>query len=73
MKCARHTKLSLYTHFSKKCAYRDILVCMAHFSIYSEQNGMYVNSFACLLTTLVRCFVGAWIYYCDYIIINVDR
>ena len=34
--CKAHQIVSIHTLFGKKCAYRDILVCMAHFSIYSE-------------------------------------
>ena len=33
--CKAHQIVSIHTLFGKKCAYRDILVCMAHFSIYS--------------------------------------
>ena len=33
--CKAHQIVSIYTLFGEKCAYRDILVCMAHFSIYS--------------------------------------
>ena len=37
--CKAHQIVSIHTLldtlFWKKCAYRDILVCMAHFSIYS--------------------------------------
>ena len=30
-----HKNVSIHTLFGKKCVYRDILVCTAHFSIYS--------------------------------------
>ena len=33
--CKAHQIVSIHTLFGKKCAYRDIFVCMAHFSIYS--------------------------------------
>ena len=32
-----HQIVSIHTLFGKKCGYRDILVCMAHFSIYSVE------------------------------------
>ena len=33
--CKAHQIVSIHTLLGEKCAYRDILVCMAHFSIYS--------------------------------------
>ena len=33
--CKAHQNVSIHTLFGEKCVYRDILVCMAHFSIYS--------------------------------------
>ena len=36
-KCARHTKMSLYTHFLEKCVYRDIW-CAWHTFQFRVQN-----------------------------------
>ena len=33
--CKAHKNVSIHTLFEKKCVYRDILVCMSHFSNYS--------------------------------------
>ena len=38
--CKAHQIVSIHTLLGKKCAYRDILVCMAHFSIYSVASGV---------------------------------
>ena len=35
--CKAHQIVSIHTLFGEKCGYRDILVCMAHFSIYSVE------------------------------------
>ena len=36
--CQAHQNVSIHTLFGKKCVDRDILVCMAHFSIYSARS-----------------------------------
>ena len=33
--CKAHKNVSIHTLLGEKCVYRDILVCMAHFSSYS--------------------------------------
>ena len=42
--CKAHQTVSIHTLFGEKCAYRDILVCMAHFSIYSEGSEMHAQT-----------------------------
>ena len=40
--CKAHQIVSIHTLFGKKCAYRDISVCMAHFSIYSVKSTKFL-------------------------------
>ena len=35
--CKAHQNVSIHTLLGEKCGYRDILVCIAHFSIYSVE------------------------------------
>ena len=47
--CKAHQIVSIHTLIGKKCAYRDILVCMAHFSIY----GVYFSFLVDFIPTIL--------------------